>query len=65
MTKRGDIVRLTAEEIRAKRARGEDQTDWLKIEGTTDAELEASIAADPDEGEDEPDWTQAVKGVRR
>ena len=39
------------------------RTDWAKIEATTGAELEASIAADPDDSKGEPDWTEAVMGV--
>jgi len=29
----------------------------------TENELEASIAADPDDVHEEPDWSQAVKGL--
>ena len=37
------IVSYTADEIRAKRARGEDQTDWARVDALTDEEIEASI----------------------
>jgi uncharacterized protein (DUF4415 family) len=63
MARRGDITRLTAEDIKARLALGEDRTDWKKVDATTGAEIEASIAADPDEMQDEPDWTRAVMGI--
>jgi uncharacterized protein (DUF4415 family) len=63
MARRDDTVRYTAEEIKAKIARGEDRTDWAKIDATTAKELEASIAADPDDVHEELDWSQSVKGL--
>jgi len=56
-------VRYTAEEIRAKIARGEDRTNWFKANAVTGAKLEASIRADADDAQGEPDWTQAVMGL--
>lgn len=44
------------------RRRGESRTDWKKADATTEAELEASIAADPDDVR-ELDWTHAVIGL--
>jgi uncharacterized protein (DUF4415 family) len=63
MQKDGDIVRYTAEEIRAMVARGEDKTDWAKFDAMTEEELEASIAADPDDVHEELDWSLAIKGL--
>jgi uncharacterized protein (DUF4415 family) len=63
MARNDDIVRYTAEEIKAKIARGEDRTDWARIDASTATELEASIAADPDDVHQEPDWSQSVKGL--
>jgi uncharacterized protein (DUF4415 family) len=63
MAKKNDTVRHTAREIKTRLARGEDRTDWKKIRATTGAELEASIAADHDDLQGEPDWTEAVMGV--
>jgi uncharacterized protein (DUF4415 family) len=62
MRRSGGIVRYTAEEIDAMIAHGEDQTDWAKVDAMTEAELEASIAADPDDIH-EIDCTQAFKGL--
>lgn len=63
MRKKNDTVRYTAKEIEAKIAKGEDRTNWDKIDTLTGARLEASIRADPDDVEGEPDWTQAVVGI--
>lgn len=64
MRKKSNIVHYTMAEIKAKIARGEDRTDWKKMDEMTEEELEASIRADPDEPrEGEIDWTKAVKGI--
>jgi uncharacterized protein (DUF4415 family) len=63
MKKKGDITRYTAEEISAMLARGESRTDWAAVKAMTEEELEASIAADPDDVHEPIDWTQAVEGV--
>jgi uncharacterized protein (DUF4415 family) len=62
MKKRSDTVRYTAEQLDAMRQRGESRTDWARVDAMTEAELEASIAADPDDVH-EPDWSQAVLGL--
>ncbi len=56
-------MRYTAGEIDVMLARGESRTDWAAVERMTEAELEASIAADPDDVHEPVDWTQAVKGL--
>jgi uncharacterized protein (DUF4415 family) len=61
--KKSSIVRYTAEQIKAKIARGEDRTDWRKANAVVGKKLEASIKSDPDEPATEPDWTQAVAGL--
>ena len=48
------IVRYTDTELREMIARGEDRTDWARVDAITDEELEAIIADDPDEPE--VDW---------
>lgn len=63
MRKNRNIVRYTAEEIRAKIAAGEDRTDLAKVDAIGARQLEASINADPDDVVREPDWTQAVMGI--
>jgi uncharacterized protein (DUF4415 family) len=63
MKKKGDITRYTAEEISAMLARGESRTDWAAVKAMTEEELEASIAADPDDVHEPIDWARAVKGM--
>jgi uncharacterized protein (DUF4415 family) len=63
MRKKSDTVRYTAKQIKAKIARGEDRTNWDKIDAVTGAQLEASIRADVDHVRGEPDWTQAIVGI--
>ena len=63
MRKKSDTVRYTAKQIKAKIARGEDRTDWRKANAMTGKKLEASIRADVDDVQGEPDWTQAIMGV--
>ena len=43
--------------------RGESRTDWARFDATTEAELETSIAADPDDVHEAPQWDQAVLGL--
>ncbi len=54
------IVRSTTDEIDAMRQRGEDQTDWARVDAMTEEELEASI--DKDE-EGEIDWSTVQVGI--
>jgi uncharacterized protein (DUF4415 family) len=63
MRKNGDTIRYSNKELAAKRRRGESRTDWTKTDAMTEAELEASIAADLDEAHDKADWTQAIIGL--
>ncbi len=46
MKKKGRIVTYTIEEIAAKRARGEDKTDWALAQAKTEAQLAADVASD-------------------
>jgi uncharacterized protein (DUF4415 family) len=59
MANKEHIVRYSAEDLQAKRARGESKTDWARAGAMTEAEIEASIAADPDEAGIVVDWSQA------
>ena len=60
MRKRGDIVSYTDKELAEMQRRGESLTDWKRVDAMTEAELEASIAADPDDIHEELDWTKAI-----
>lgn len=48
MQKSGRIVRYTEKEIKKRIARGEDRTDWARVDAMSETELEAAIASDPD-----------------
>jgi uncharacterized protein (DUF4415 family) len=64
MRKKDDTVSYyTVDEINAMRRRGESLTDWDRVKAMTEAELEASIAADPDDIHEELDWTKAFIGL--
>lgn len=63
MRKKSDTARYTAKQIKAKIARGEDRTDWKKVDVVTGDRLEVSIHTDVDDIGGEPDWTQAIVGV--
>ena len=63
MTRKGDIARYTAEEIDAMLARGDSRSDWVRVKGMSEEELEASIAADPEDVHAPVDWKKAVKGL--
>jgi hypothetical protein len=57
-----DAARHTAEQLAMMRRRGASGTDWARLDATTEAELEASIAADPDDVHEAPQWE---RGPRR
>jgi uncharacterized protein (DUF4415 family) len=63
VARKNDTVRYTAEELEAKRGRGESRTNWAAVDAMNEEDLEASIAADPDDLHEEPEWRQAVKGL--
>ncbi len=58
--RKGESTRTyTADDLKAMRRRGEDRTDWAKVDAMTEADLERAIAEDEEERELEPDWTRA------
>lgn len=57
------IRKFTADELRAKRARGESRTDHDYLRNLTEAELERSIADDPDWKDIPPDWHEDAEVV--
>jgi uncharacterized protein (DUF4415 family) len=63
MRKKSGTVRYTAKQIKTKVARGEDRTNWARVNATTGGKLEASIRADVDDVHGEPDWTRGVMGL--
>ena len=61
MKRSGTIVRHSAKQLEALRRRGGSRTDWKKVDAMSEAGLEASVAADPDDVHEPLDWTRAVK----
>lgn len=59
MARKEHIVSYSAEELAAKRARGETHSDWERAAAMTDEEIEADIASDPDEAGMAVDWSSA------
>lgn len=61
-----NMKRYTVAEIEAMIARGEDRTDWARVEAMTDEDIEAAIKDDPDWEEwQDVDWSKAVLVVPR
>jgi uncharacterized protein (DUF4415 family) len=60
MAKKSATTRHTAKELATKRARGKSRTDWRRAAPITQAQLEASIASDPDEAGMVVDWDNAT-----
>lgn len=56
MPKNGPIVRHTAEELAAMHARGKTRSDWARARAMTREQIDADIAADPDEAGMVVDW---------
>lgn len=59
MRKKDGIVHYTAEQLAEMRARGETRSNWAKAAKLTNEEIEAQIAADPDEADMVIDWESA------
>jgi uncharacterized protein (DUF4415 family) len=58
-----DIRSYTAEELRLMLERGEDLTDWARVDAKTEEELEADIASDPDWADIPRDWMLSPNAV--
>ncbi|WCJ61695.1 BrnA antitoxin family protein [Agrobacterium tumefaciens] len=54
------IVRYSLDEIREKIAKGEDRTDWARVDATTDEDIDRATRNDPDwAGFEDIDWSKA------
>ena len=56
MAKKGRIARYTSEELVEKRGRGETRSDWARAAALNSEEIEAQVAADPDEAGMAVNW---------
>jgi uncharacterized protein (DUF4415 family) len=59
MVKKERTARYSTEELQAMRRRGESKSDWARAAAMTEAEVEAAIAADPEEAAMSVDWSRA------
>lgn len=59
MRKKGNIARYSAAELARTRKAGRSRTDWAKAAAMTEAQIEKSIADDPDEAGMTIDWNKA------
>ena len=60
MAKKERIVRYTAEELAEKRTHGKSRSDWTRAAAMTSEEIEAQVAADPDEAGLRVDWDRVT-----
>ena len=60
MRKKDGTVRYTAKQLVDLRNRGETRSNWAKAAALTNEEIEAQIAADPDEADMVIDWDSAT-----
>lgn len=58
-----DIRRYTADELREMVQRGEDRSDWARIEAMTEEELKQAIASDPDWADIPENWYEQAELV--
>jgi len=59
MVKKERTARYSTEELQAMRRRGESKSDWARAAAMLEGEIEAAVAADPEEAGMTVDWSQA------
>jgi uncharacterized protein (DUF4415 family) len=57
------MTRVSREELEARRARGESQSDFVRVRAKTEAELDRDIAGDLDFRDVPPEWHTAAEAV--
>ena len=60
MKRKSNIVRYTRQELDEMLGRGEDRSDWERVDAMTDEELERAIADDPDWADVPRDWYRSA-----
>jgi uncharacterized protein (DUF4415 family) len=63
MARRERIRRFTAEELAGRRAKGEDKTDWAKVDAKTEGELAGDTASDPAWRDVPEDWVDHARAA--
>ena len=61
MQKKSTIVSYSSEKLEDMRRRGETETDWAKLDASSEEELEGAIANDPDWRDIPSDWHKDAK----
>ncbi len=61
MPKKQDTVRHTAEDVAAMVVRGEDKTDWARVNAKTEADLAADTASDPAWNGIDEEWVTSAR----
>jgi uncharacterized protein (DUF4415 family) len=65
MRKKGRMVRYTDEEIDAMLARGEDKTDWTRVDAKTEAQLAVDMGKDEAWKGVPHDWVRQAAAAAR
>jgi uncharacterized protein (DUF4415 family) len=63
--RKGVIVRYTPEEIEEMRRRGEDRTDWAKVDAMTEADIERLTEDDTEENIEWGEWQVGIPLPKR
>ena len=61
MPRKRDTVRTTSEDFLAMLARGEDQTDWARVNAKTEKDLAAVTASDPAWAGIDDEWVKSAE----
>ena len=64
MKRKKPIFSYSADEVVKRRERGEDLTDWLRVDQLTEADIDAAIADDADADTGPIDWATVEIGSR-
>lgn len=65
MRKKERIVRYTAEQIDEMIRRGEDRTDWAKVDAMTEEDIDRLTKDDPDENLEWGEWQVGIPLPKR
>jgi uncharacterized protein (DUF4415 family) len=60
----GNITRIFAQEALRRIEHGESLTDWERVRATSEEEVEAAAAGDPDWQDVDPDWVAKAEPMR-
>jgi uncharacterized protein (DUF4415 family) len=61
MARKRDTVHATSEDIVAMLARGDDETDWVRVNAKTEKDLAADTTSDPAWAGIDDDWVKSAE----